>query len=114
MRPLLHGDLVAAARVLLGLAPARRPLIMARMLAAADLADRYRRRLGRPHPRFGGGSLMAAAAAWPQRPEPMPGDADYLDCLACVIAGIRRARGRPPGPAESGRGAAAVSSGPDR
>jgi hypothetical protein len=94
MRPILHGDLVAAARVLVRLAPADRPAQMQAMQAAADLADRYRRRLRRPHPRYGGGSLMAASAAWPKAPEPWPGDAEYLRCLAVVIAALLARRDR--------------------
>ena len=67
---------------------------MARMLVAADRADRYRRALGRAHPRHGTGSLMAAAAAWPQAPEPGLDDPDYLACLLCVLGAISRRKGR--------------------
>ncbi|MCC6304093.1 MAG: hypothetical protein IT545_02730 [Rhodobacteraceae bacterium] len=94
MRPVLHGDVVAAARAL-RLAPlGARAALIGRLIAEADLADRWRRRTGRAHPRAGNGSLMAAAAAWPQAPEPFLSDADYLDCLRIVIEALiaRRAR----------------------
>jgi hypothetical protein len=88
MRPVLHGDLVAAARVLLDLPVDQRPFRMQQLIDAADLGDRYRRRFGRPHPRFGNGSLMAAAAAWPMRTEPPLDSSDYLDCLGRVIEAL--------------------------
>lgn len=94
MRPLLHGDLVAAARGLLAVPAELRPRTIRRMIAAARWADRYRLRRGRAHPRFGTGSLMAAAAAWPRRPEPLLEDSDYLDCLACVVGALRSRRRR--------------------
>lgn len=83
---------MAAARVLLAAVPGDRPTTMRRMLAAAEVADRYRRHMGRAHPRFGTGSLMAAAAAWPRRPEPLLDDPEYLACLACVIEALLRRR----------------------
>src|SRR5690554_6830703 len=94
MRPVLHGDLVAAARVLLPLEEAARPRAVWRMLEAAEVADRYRKRTGRPHPRYGGGSLMAAASAWARVPEPWPDDPDYLRCLRVVIVALLERRER--------------------
>lgn len=114
MRPLLHGDLVAAARVLLASPPGRRESVMEALMAASEAADRYRKRLGRAHPRFGTGSLMAAAAAWPQAPEPMLDDADYLDCLACALSALRVARSRAARPPHGGRAKQGVSSAPRR
>jgi hypothetical protein len=50
------------------------------------VADRYRRRLGRPHPDWGNGSLMAVARSEPgSRPQPFPGDLRFLRALACVV-----------------------------
>ncbi len=89
MLRVLHGDLVAAARTLHAAPPAQRDALLRRMLVAADLADRHRRRQGRPHPHYGTGSLMASAQRWPQRPEPFLDDPDYLECLARVIAALR-------------------------
>jgi len=94
MRPVLHGDVVAAARALRAVPAAQRPRLVRRIIAAAEFADRYRRRVGRAHPDFGGGSLMAAAGAWPRRPEPLLDDPDYLGCLACVIEALLARNGR--------------------
>jgi hypothetical protein len=88
MREVLSGDVTVAARALLPCpAAARRPL-MRRMIAEADLADRYRKRIGRGHRLYGNGSLMAAALARDPPPEPYLSDAEYLDCLATVIAAL--------------------------
>lgn len=85
MRPVLHGDVVAAARALCRVAPAVRAALAARLIGDAHVADRWRKRTGRSHPTLGNGSLMAAAAGWPQAPEPFLDDTDYLDCLRIVI-----------------------------
>ncbi len=97
MRQVLHGDVVAAARVLLAERPEARAGAFARLLAEADLADRWRRATGRAHPLHGDGSLMAAALAHRPRPEPFLSEADYLECLRVVIEGLiarRRAAAR--------------------
>lgn len=95
MRQILHGDLTAAARVLRTVAPAAREGLLLRMIAEAEVADRYRRRLGRVHPRFGDGSLMAAALRRRPRPEPFLSDSDYLCCLGQVIAALLARRNAP-------------------
>lgn len=79
------GDVIAAARVLVAFEPTARHLVLARMIDQAEQADRYRKRLGRSHPKWGNGSLMAAASLWPQVPEPFLSDDDYLDCLQVVL-----------------------------
>lgn len=78
-------DVIAAARVLLVVEAGLRSSLLACMIDQAKLADRYRKRLGRAHPRWGNGSLMAAAAVWPQAPEPFMSDDEYLDCLQTVL-----------------------------
>ncbi len=114
MRPLLHGDLVAAARALLAVPAAGRDAAMASMLAAADRADRYRKSFGRAHPRHGTGSLMAAAGAWQQPPEPGLDDADYIACLLCALAAIQGRREHAARAPTGVRAASDLSSGPDR
>lgn len=93
MRAVLIGDLLAAARVLALTPEPLRRRRMRRLVAAARWADRHRRRSGRPHPRFGTGSLMAAAAAWPCAPDPVVCDGDWLACLACAVAVLREVSG---------------------
>jgi hypothetical protein len=92
MRRVMHGDVVAAARVLRALVPRDRPCAMARLILEADAADRYRKRFGRAHPLFGNGALMSAAARHHRPPEPDLGDADYLECLYTVISGLLERR----------------------
>lgn len=96
MRPLLPGDLIAAARVLLAVPEAERPVAIRRMIAEAEIADRYRKRLGRGHRLYGNGSLMAAAMRRQLLPEPFLGDPDYLDCLATVIRALSERHGARP------------------
>lgn len=84
MRPVLHGDVVAVARVLRRVPPDRRAATCRELIAQAGWADAYRRALGRPHPAWGDGSLMAAAARFDQAREPFLSDPDYLHCLWVV------------------------------
>ena len=89
MRPVLPGDAMAAACALLALGPRRRPGAMLAMLHRADAADRYRRALGRVHPRWGNGSLGAVAMSLPRQAEPFHDDPDFLDCLLTVYAALK-------------------------
>lgn len=88
MRPVLHGDVVAAACALLARPDAERPVLMQRMLSEAAIADLYRKRLGRPHPIWGNGSLMAAARRRVRAAEPFLDDRDYCACLAMVFEAL--------------------------
>jgi hypothetical protein len=52
----------------------------------AKTADRYRRRLGRPHPAWGNGSLLAAAGPEAKaEAEPFLSDLRWLCALSCVL-----------------------------
>lgn len=93
MRPVLHGDIVAAARVLLMLPHALRHQRIQVLIAAARLADMHRLQTGGAHPLYGNGSLMDVASRQPQAPEPLPGDTAYLACLNMVIEALLAARG---------------------
>jgi hypothetical protein len=96
MRPPLLGDVVAAARALRAVAGPERGVLLARLMARAAEADGHARRVGRNHPRFGDGSLMAAALAHRVVREPGLEDADYCLCLVLVLSAIA-ARGGSPG-----------------
>ena len=80
MRRCLIGDLLAAASVIAAADPALMQISGARLIAEADAAHRYAKRHGRPHPRWGNGSLMARAMA-----EPLLLHADF-SCLAYLAA----------------------------
>lgn len=69
MLPLIHGDVVALARALIRAPEAEWAAMVARAFARARIAGRYRRVEGRPHPRWGDGSVEAAVSGWPKGPE---------------------------------------------
>lgn len=88
MRPVLMGDVVAAARALMAVPPAARARLMAAMLAEAEAAEAYRRACGRAHPDWGNGSLMAVAMARARVAEPALSDPAYRDCLVAVLEAL--------------------------
>jgi hypothetical protein len=94
VRPLLPGDLDCAVAVVMGQPPEARAGVAALLLAQADLADRYRKRLGRAHPAFGTGSLMSAALNWPEGPRRRVYDASYCAALIVVLTAVQDWRGR--------------------
>ncbi|MGJ8622175.1 MAG: DUF7742 family protein [Yoonia sp.] len=54
-------DIEMAARVLIECAPSARAGMVKTLLSEAHIADEYRKRLRKPHPQFGTGTLMSAA-----------------------------------------------------
>lgn len=92
MRPVLHADLVSAARALLAVPEAMRAGLAERLIAEAEAADRYRRRLGRRHPRWGDGTLAAAAAGRAMAPETRLDAQEYCGCLIAVLSTLRERR----------------------
>lgn len=85
MRPVLHGDVVAAARVLLQSPPHEQRTVMRQMLEQASIADLFYKRLKRGHPVWGNGSLMAAAMTRKMAPEPYLDDPAYCHCFVVVF-----------------------------
>lgn len=85
MRPVGHGDVTAAARAMLCVPPVAREALCKRMIQEADFADRYAKRMGRPHRDWGNGTLMAAARARPLADEPHLGEERYCRCLETVF-----------------------------
>lgn len=85
MRPLLHGDVAAAARVLLALPEAMRTPRIRRLFRESALADQHRRTSGTAHPTWGSGSLMSAANRFQKAPEPGFENADYCRCWVLVL-----------------------------
>ena len=61
-------DLLAGAGRLSRQPPSDRPDLARQLLAEAHAAHHYMRRTGRPHPRWGNGSLMARALSDGPRP----------------------------------------------
>lgn len=91
MRPVLPGDVRAAALALVALPRATRDAALAAIFARAEAADRYRKRLGRVHPAWGDGTL--AAAARPAADEPLADDPAYLDAQLRVLTCLAHRRG---------------------
>jgi len=81
----MHGDVVAAARVLFAQPSEQRQTLIGRLLREAGWADAYRRSVGRVHPIWGDGSLLTAALLRRPPPEPQLSDSDYCTCLAEVF-----------------------------
>lgn len=88
MRPVLHGDVSAAARVLLNAPALDRKVLCRRTIAEAEVADRHVQRTGRMHPLFGNGSLMSAARKRLMADEPGFDDPDYCLCFETVLRAL--------------------------
>lgn len=65
---------------------------MRTLIAHADIADRYRKRLGKRHPRYGSGSLMSAAAGFVKLSRPAHINAEALSVLEIVIGELAAKR----------------------
>lgn len=94
MRPLMPGDLDCAVAVVMRQSPEDRADVAERLLFEADVADRYRKRLGRAHPVYGSGSLMSAALGWPCGAGGRVYDASYCAALIVVLTAVQAWRGR--------------------
>lgn len=93
MREITHGDICAAARVLLGCPRDNWPRVMAGLLYDAHYADCYRKRCGKVHPKLGNGTLMSVAlACHPVGCHPVdcprPSDPAYLEAIGAAIQAV--------------------------
>ena len=96
MRRVLIGDLLAAAAVIRS--QPNPAAACQTLIGQADAAHRYAKRFGRPHPRWGNGSLMARALAAPVSGAVNLSDPDLLAALSwlCAALSARRRVGAPP------------------
>lgn len=92
MRPVLPGDVAAAACALLAMGALDRPDAIVRMIRRANAADRYRYVTGRAHPKWGNGSLAAVARTMARECEPYQDDPEYCDCMLTVYAALKTQR----------------------
>ncbi|UWQ34523.1 hypothetical protein K3555_08595 [Leisingera sp. M527] len=83
--PVLPGDVSAVARALLAVPESDRLHLCRRILSGAAEAAAHCRRMGRLHPRWGDGSLSAAARRFALAGEPFLDDPDYLSCTRLVL-----------------------------
>lgn len=95
MRPVLPLDVAAAARVLVRMPEGERECRCRQMLCQADAADRYVRSLGKLHPHWGNGTLLAVARQWPWAAERSFDDPTYRACTLLVLQQLDERR--PPG-----------------
>lgn len=89
MRYLLIGDILALAGALQEVAPHQRLALAGLLLDEAHAAHKMRRRLGRTHPVWGGGSLMARALAFSAQAMAKTVTADYLSAVAAASEAVR-------------------------
>jgi hypothetical protein len=85
MRAPLLGDVVAVARALRAVDQEYRRELLDLLFEEASAAERHGRETGMIHPRFGDGSLMAAALTRSCVREPGLDDGEYCQCLALVL-----------------------------
>lgn len=85
MLPVLHGDLGCAARAVFAVPEDQRERFCRQLIAEAEAADQFFRQFGKIHPRWGNGSLMAAARAHPMVAEPTFDNTDYAECFGLVL-----------------------------
>ncbi|NOD34206.1 MULTISPECIES: hypothetical protein [unclassified Ruegeria] len=90
MRPVLHGDVSAAARALLTVPQAERTRLCVRMIHEAELADEHLKNTGRLHPIHGNGSLMAVARNRALADEPGFDNLQYCQCFETVLHHLSR------------------------
>lgn len=66
----------------------QRDRALQRMMIEAHAAHKFHKRKGRPHPKWGNGSLLARANCESQIAEPFASDIAYLQALDTVIKGL--------------------------
>lgn len=87
MRRFMLDDLLAGAARLTQAAPNERRELADRLLSESHAAHHYMRRTGKPHPRWGNGSLMARALA--EKGEPRPLCLASLAVMATAVVEFR-------------------------
>ena len=88
MRAVHLSDLNMAARTLLAVPDTGRRNLAHLLIKNAHLADKYRKKTGRAHPRYGDGSLCAVCLPLARTAMPDRCDPRYLECLGIVIEGL--------------------------
>ncbi len=90
MRAVLHIDVVTLARCLLAVEAVMRVDLCDRVFDWAHAADKYGKRFGVYHLRFGFGNLASACMDLPKEPEPFLSNKEYAHCLKVVFERILR------------------------
>ncbi|WP_264213724.1 DUF7742 family protein [Leisingera thetidis] len=92
-RPVLPGDVAALARALLAASDGDRPRLCRRILGGAAEAAAHTELCRRLHPRWGDGSLSAAARRFPLADEVFLDDPEYLRCTRLALRELAAALG---------------------
>lgn len=92
MREVHASDMVAVARFLLSVPPFARDRVCADLLTKTDFADKFTKRLGKPHELWGNGTLMAAVWGQELRPERSFSDREYTACFVTTLDCLARHR----------------------
>jgi hypothetical protein len=87
MRQIMIGDVIGVARIAHRLPHGQRAAAIAMLLHRAHSADKAVKRTGRPHRRWGNGSLLAASAST-GTPEPFCSEPEYLEALIETLSQI--------------------------
>jgi hypothetical protein len=85
MRAILHADVVTLARCLLAVDVDERAQFCGMVFEMAHAGDKYRKRFGRWHHKFGSGTLASACWGLPRKLEPFLSDKDYADCMRIIF-----------------------------
>lgn len=92
MKPVLPGDVTAAARALLPLPPEARSGFAHRLIDEACAADLHCRRTGQAHRCWGNGTLLGAAHGHEMGREACFEDPEFLDCQVKMLESLRAFR----------------------
>ncbi len=87
-RPVLPGDISAAARALLAVAPCARAGLCSEIFTGAQIACAYVEQTGRLHSKWGDGTLNAAARRFELADEPSYDNPDYLASTQLVLEAL--------------------------
>ena len=85
MRAVTYSDLAAVAGALYLVDASARPTLCHELFHQADIADRYTRRLGKTHPKWGRGTLLEAACQHPLIVDPGFVDPEYCACFSLAL-----------------------------
>lgn len=85
-RRVIYADVATLARALLMVPATRRPRLAQHILTCANYAHRYAARLKKPHPRWGDGSVDAAARSFPIAAPKRFDDLEYCLCFQAALS----------------------------
>lgn len=87
-RRVLLNDLSALARILMPVEPADRQVLARHVLERAGHADKYRKRLKRPHPRWGDGTVASATRGFPRASRCGFDNSEYCVCFETALTAL--------------------------